>query len=166
MPDSFVHLHVHTEYSMLDGAARLKDLFAETGRLGMPALAMTDHGNLFGAFDFHTQATAAGITPIIGIEAYVAPDSRFRREPVFWGDPGQREDDVSATGSYTHLTLLAMDAEGLRNLFTLASRASLEGNYRKWARMDRESSSASPNRRARPRRTCGTSSARTTSSAR
>ena len=138
MPDSFVHLHVHTEYSMLDGAARLKDLFAETGRLGMPALAMTDHGNLFGAFDFHTQATAAGITPIIGIEAYVAPDSRFRREPVFWGDPGQREDDVSATGSYTHLTLLAMDAEGLRNLFTLASRASLEGNYRKWARMDRE----------------------------
>ena len=139
MPDgSFVHLHVHTEYSMLDGAARLKDLFAETGRLGMPALAMTDHGNLFGAFDFHAQATAAGITPIIGIEAYVAPDSRFRREPVFWGDPGQRQDDVSATGSYTHLTLLAMDADGLRNLFTLASRASLEGNYRKWARMDRE----------------------------
>jgi DNA polymerase III subunit alpha len=136
--DSFVHLHVHTEYSMLDGAARLRELFAETARLGMSALAMTDHGNLFGAFDFHAQATAAGITPIIGIEAYVAPDSRFRREPVFWGDPAQRADDVSATGSYTHLTLLAMDAAGLRNLFTLASRASLEGNYRKWARMDRE----------------------------
>jgi DNA polymerase-3 subunit alpha len=138
VPDSFVHLHVHTEYSMLDGAARLKDLFAEARRLEMPALAMTDHGNLFGAFDFYTQATAAGVTPIIGIEAYVAPDTRYRREPVFWGQPGQREDDVSATGSYTHMTLLATDADGLRNLFTLASRASLEGNYRKWARMDRE----------------------------
>ena len=139
MPDdSFVHLHVHTEYSMLDGAARLKDLFAETARLGMPALAMTDHGNLFGAFDFYHQATAAGIKPIIGIEAYVAPDSRFRREPVFWGTPAQRQDDVSATGSYTHMTILATSAQGLRNLFTLASRASLEGNYRKWHRMDRE----------------------------
>src|SRR5262249_58172778 len=121
-----------------EGGARLKDLFAEAGRLDMPALAMTDHGNLFGAFDFFNQATAAGITPIIGIEAYVAPDTRFRREPVFWGEPAQRQDDVSATGSYTHLTLLATDAEGLRNLFRLASRASLEGNYRKWARMDRE----------------------------
>jgi DNA polymerase-3 subunit alpha len=67
--DSFVHLHVHTEYSMLDGAARLKDLFAETARMGMPALAMTDHGNVFGAYDFWKQATAAGVKPIIGMEA-------------------------------------------------------------------------------------------------
>src|SRR5262249_8723483 len=66
MGDSFVHLHVHTEYSMLDGAARLADLFKETARLSMPALAMTDHGNLYGAYDFFKQATAAGVKPIIG----------------------------------------------------------------------------------------------------
>ena len=71
-----MHLHVHTEYSMLDGAARLKHLFAEAGRLGMPALAMTDHGNLFGAYDFYKQATAAGVKPIIGIEAYLTPEHR------------------------------------------------------------------------------------------
>ena len=71
--DSFVHLHTHTEYSMLDGAARLTDLFAEASRMGMPALAMTDHGNVFGAFDFWKKATAAGIKPIIGVEAYVTP---------------------------------------------------------------------------------------------
>ena len=74
--DSFVHLHVHTEYSMLDGAARLKELFAEADRLGMPALAMTDHGNMYGAYDFYKQATAAGVKPIIGIEAYVTPEHR------------------------------------------------------------------------------------------
>ena len=136
--DSFAHLHVHTEYSMLDGAARLGDMFGECARLGMPAVAMTDHGNLYGAFDFYEQATAAGLKPIIGIEAYVAPASRFRKEPVFWGQHAQRSDDVSGRGSYTHLTMLAADADGLRNLFRLASLASLEGNYRKWPRMDRE----------------------------
>jgi DNA polymerase-3 subunit alpha len=67
--DSFVHLHVHTEYSMLDGAARLTDMFARTAELGMDAIAMTDHGNVFGAFDFYSKAKAAGIKPIIGIEA-------------------------------------------------------------------------------------------------
>ncbi len=71
--DSFVHLHVHTEYSMLDGAARLKDLFAEVARQEMPAVAMTDHGNMHGANDFYKQAMKAGVTPVIGIEAYVAP---------------------------------------------------------------------------------------------
>ena len=75
--ESFVHLHVHTEYSMLDGAARLKDLFAEAARMGMPALAMTDHGNVFGAYDFYKQAKAAGVKPIIGMEGYLAPGSRF-----------------------------------------------------------------------------------------
>jgi DNA polymerase-3 subunit alpha len=73
MADSFVHLHVHTEFSMLDGAARLRDLFKECARQQMPAVAMTDHGNMHGAYDFYTQATKAGITPILGIEAYVAP---------------------------------------------------------------------------------------------
>jgi DNA polymerase-3 subunit alpha len=137
--DSFVHLHVHTEYSMLDGAARLKDLFAECGRMEMPALAMTDHGNLFGAYDFYQQATAAGIKPIIGMEAYQAPGSRFGRERVRWGASasGDGENDVSGGGAYLHLTLLAYNAEGLRNLFRLSSKAWLEGFYRA-ARLDKE----------------------------
>jgi DNA polymerase III subunit alpha len=135
---SFVHLHVHTEYSMLDGAARLEPLFAEVTRHRMPALAMTDHGNLYGAYDFYSQAVAAGVKPIIGIEAYVAPATRFDKRPIFWGEPHQKADDVSASGSYTHMTLLAADADGLRNLFRISSLSSLEGHYRKWPRMDRE----------------------------
>ena len=102
---SFVHLHVHTEYSMLDGAARLKPMFAEVVRHGMAAIAMTDHGNLYGAYDFFKQAKSAGVKPIIGIEAYVAPASRFDKRPIFWGEPHQRDDDVSASGSYTHMTM-------------------------------------------------------------
>jgi DNA polymerase-3 subunit alpha len=77
--DSFVHLHVHTEYSMLDGAARLDDLFSRTAEMGMPALAMTDHGNVFGAYDFWKKAKAHGINPIIGTEAYVAPAAASTR---------------------------------------------------------------------------------------
>ncbi|HEY9391375.1 MAG TPA: DNA polymerase III subunit alpha [Mycobacteriales bacterium] len=136
--DSFVHLHVHTEYSMLDGAARLKDLFAEASRLGMPAVAMTDHGNMHGAHDFWAKATAAGITPVLGVEAYVAPASRYQKEPVRWGRPDQKSDDVSASGSYTHKTIWARNVTGLDNLFRLNSRASIEGFYRKWPRMDRD----------------------------
>jgi DNA polymerase III subunit alpha len=136
MADSFVHLHVHTEYSMLDGAARLKPMFAEAARTGMPAVAMTDHGNLFGAYDFFKQATGAGIKPIIGLEGYLTPGtSRFDRTRVRWADGG--ENDVSGGGAYTHLTMLAQDADGLRNLFRLASLASLEGYFYK-PRMDRE----------------------------
>lgn len=123
---------------MLDGAARLEPLFAETVRHQMPALAMTDHGNVYGAYDFYTRATAAGVKPIIGMEAYVAPASRFEKRPITWGEPHQKADDVSAGGSYTHMTLLAVDAEGLRNLFRISSLASLEGHYRKWPRMDRD----------------------------
>ncbi len=138
-PRSFVHLHVHTEYSMLDGAAKLAPLFAEVGRLGMPALGMTDHGNMYGAFDFYQHATAAGIKPVIGVEAYVAPTSRHQKKRIFWGNQGQREggDDVSGGGAYTHLTLLAENAVGLRNLFRLSSIASMEGHYYK-PRVDRE----------------------------
>ncbi|MDP9396557.1 MAG: DNA polymerase III subunit alpha [Actinomycetota bacterium] len=135
MANSFVHLHVHTEYSMLDGAARLKDLFAEAARLEMPALAMTDHGNVFGAYDFYKQATAAGVKPIIGTEAYLAPGSRFDRSRVRWASGG--EDDVSGGGAYTHLTLLAETTAGMHNLFRLSSLASLEGYYYK-PRMDKE----------------------------
>ncbi|HEX2131319.1 MAG TPA: DNA polymerase III subunit alpha, partial [Actinophytocola sp.] len=142
--DSFVHLHVHTEYSMLDGAAKVAPLFAEAARLGMPAVGMTDHGNMYGADEFYQTARKTGIKPIIGIEAYVAPASRYHKKPVFWGEARQRSSDelgeggdVSGAGAYTHMTMLAGNATGLRNLFTLSSRASMEGHYRK-PRMDRE----------------------------
>lgn len=138
MPDrQFAHLHVHTEYSILDGAARIGDVMAEAARLGMPAVAITDHGNLHGVYEFYKAATAAGITPVLGIEAYLAPESRFLKQPVRWGGPDQKDDDVSAGGRYTHATMWAVDQRGLRNLFGLASRASLEGHYGK-ARMDAE----------------------------
>ncbi len=134
--DSFVHLHVHTEYSMLDGAARLKDLFAEASRMEMPALAMTDHGNVFGAYDFWKQAKAAGVKPIIGMEAYVTPGtSRYERTRVRWAEGG--EDDVSGGGAFTHMTLLAENTKGMHNLFRLSSLASLEGFFYK-PRVDRE----------------------------
>ena len=133
--DNFVHLHVHTEYSMLDGAARVGDLMNEVARQGMPAIAMTDHGNVFGAFDFYKSAKKVGVKPIIGIEAYVAPESRFEKKRVKWADGGQ--DDVSGGGAYTHMTILAENNVGLGNLFRLSSLASLEGYYYK-PRMDRE----------------------------
>ena len=136
--NSFVHLHVHTEYSMLDGAARLKDMFAEVSRQQMPAVAITDHGYMYGAYDFHKQATAAGVKPIIGCEAYVAPQSRLLKQRVRWGEPHQKGDDVSGGGSYTHMTMWARNAVGLKNLFRLNSRGSIEGHYIKWPRMDEE----------------------------
>ena len=141
--DSFVHLHVHTEYSMLDGAARLGDLFSEAARLRMPALAMSDHGNLYGAYDFYKRGMAAGVKPIIGIEGYYAPQGRFERSPFDFGggfDEGTGEDGES-TGkgrqAYTHMTMWAENNEGLHNLFRLSSLSSLEGFYRK-PRMDRD----------------------------
>jgi len=133
--ENFVHLHVHTEYSMLDGAAKISELVAEVARQEMPAIAMTDHGNVFGAFEFHKSAKSAGVKPIIGIEAYVAPESRFDKRRVKWAEGGQ--DDVSGGGAYTHMTLLAENNQGLSNLFKLSSLASLEGFYYK-PRVDRE----------------------------
>lgn len=134
--DGFVHLHVHTEYSMLDGAARLTEMFARTAELGMPAIAMTDHGNVFGAHDFYSKARAAGVKPIIGLEAYLTPGtSRFDRKRVRWNNGG--EDDVSGGGAYTHMTLLAETTQGMHNLFRLSSRSSIEGFFYK-ARADRE----------------------------
>ncbi len=141
--DSFVHLHVHTEYSMLDGAARLGDLFSEASRLEMPALAMSDHGNLYGAYEFYKKGKAAGVKPIIGIEGYYAPQGRFERSPFDFGggyDEGTGEDGES-TGkgrqAYTHMTMWAETTEGLHNLFRLSSLSSLEGFYRK-PRIDRD----------------------------
>ncbi|MFZ7087776.1 DNA polymerase III subunit alpha [Curtobacterium sp. RRHDQ10] len=121
---------------MLDGAARIGQLVEETAAQGMPAVAVTDHGNMFGAFDFWKTATAAGIKPIIGTEAYITPGThRSDKTRVKWGDGGG--DDVSGAGSYTHMTLLAETTEGMHNLFRLSSRASIEGYYFK-PRMDRE----------------------------
>ena len=132
----FVHLHVHTEYSMLDGAARLDDLFSRTAELGMPAIAMTDHGNVFGAYEFWAGAKAHGLKPIIGLEAYATPGtSRFERKRVRWNDGGG--DDVSGSGAYTHMTLWAENTAGMHNLFRLSSRSSIEGFFYK-PRLDRE----------------------------
>ncbi|KOX07249.1 DNA polymerase III subunit alpha [Nocardiopsis sp. NRRL B-16309] len=142
MADSFTHLHVHTEYSMLDGAAKLKPLFKEAARLEMPAVAMTDHGNMFGAYEFYQQSKGSGVKPIIGIEAYVAPESRFHKKRVFWGRASGSDDasgeggkDISGGGRFLHMTMLAQNATGLRNLFKMSSLASMEGYYMK-PRMD------------------------------
>ncbi|HAM22209.1 MAG TPA: DNA polymerase III subunit alpha, partial [Actinobacteria bacterium] len=141
--NQFVHLHVHTEYSMLDGAARLDDLFAEASRLGMPAVAITDHGNLFGAYDFWKRGKAAGVKPIIGMEGYYAPQGRFEQSPFDFGagfDEGTNESgESSARGrhAYTHMTVLAETTPGMHNLFRLSSLASLEGYYRH-PRFDRD----------------------------
>ncbi len=134
--DSFVHLHVHTEYSMLDGAARLTQLTERAAELEMPAIAMTDHGNVFGAYEFYKKAKAVGVKPIIGIEAYFAPNiSRFERKGVNFYDGG--DDDVSARGAYTHMTLLSESTEGMHNLFRLSSGAWRDGFF-KHPRADRE----------------------------
>ena len=136
MSDSFVHLHVHSEYSMLDGAARVKPLIESAAAQGMPGVAVTDHGNMFGAFDFWRTATDAGIKPIIGTEAYLTPGThRTDKTRIRWGDGGG--DDVSGSGAYTHMTMLAATTEGMHNLFRLSSYASMEGYYFK-PRMDRD----------------------------
>jgi DNA polymerase III subunit alpha len=121
--DSFVHLHLHTEYSLLDGAVRMRELMGKAVEFGMPAVAMTDHGNLFGAIEFYQAAQEAGIKPIIGCEAYVAPVSHKQKS--------------GADRDYGHLTLLARDDEGYRNLVKLVSIAHLDGFYYR-PRVDKE----------------------------
>src|SRR2546430_15078489 len=115
--ESFVHLHTHSEYSLLDGASRVDELCAKAAEFGMPAIALTDHGAMFGALDFYEAARRHGIKPIIGVEAYVAPRSRFDRTP------GEDEE------KYRHLTLLARNDTGYRNLLTIVPDASIEGFY-------------------------------------
>lgn len=138
MPDSFVHLHNHTEYSMLDGAQRLKPMFEEVARQEMPAIAMSDHGNMFGAYEFQQVAKGfQGVKPIIGIEAYVAPSSRRARKQEFWGpggvramsDDGEGSKDVSGGGRFTHMTMWAQNVKGLQNLFLLSTEASYTGQF-------------------------------------
>ncbi|MGB9662198.1 MAG: DNA polymerase III subunit alpha [Moorellaceae bacterium] len=121
---TFVHLHVHSEYSLLDGAGRIEELVAAAAQMGMPALALTDHGVMYGAVDFYKTAKAYGLKPIIGCEVYVAPRSRLDKEP--------RQDDFQY-----HLVLLVENETGYRNLNALVSAAYLEGFYYK-PRVDRE----------------------------
>jgi DNA polymerase-3 subunit alpha len=117
----FVHLHLHTQYSLLDGAIKHAPLFERARALGMPAVAMTDHGNLFGAVEFQEKALAAGVKPILGCEVYVAAGSRFDKE--------RRERDSSGFDAISHLLLLAMNETGYRNLIYLVSKGYLEGFY-------------------------------------
>lgn len=121
----FVHLHCHTHYSLLDGANRIGDLVKSAKEMGMPAIAITDHGNMFGAVEFYLAAVAAGVKPIIGLEAYIAP-----------GDRRVREANATGDASY-HLLLLAMNNIGYHNLLKLTSIGYMEGFYRK-PRIDRE----------------------------
>ena len=123
MPD-FVHLHVHSEFSLLDGANRIKDLPVRAKELGMKAMAITDHGVMFGAIDFYKACLANGIKPIIGCEVYVAPRGREDKDP-------------NIDARYNHLILLAKDNEGYKNLTKLVSIGFTEGFYYK-PRIDKE----------------------------
>ncbi len=131
MSSGFVHLHNHTDFSMLDGAARVDDLMKAASEQGMPALAITDHGNMFGAFEFFKAGLKHGVKPIIGLEAYLTPNGlpRQKRKRVQFGDG--TGDDVAAKGAYTHMTIWSSTRAGMHNLFRLASRASLEGYFYK-----------------------------------
>ena len=136
MSADFVHLHCHSEYSMLDGAARLKDLVSRAEQLDMNALAVTDHGNLFGAYEFYKVAKNSSVKPIIGLEAYLTPKThRSERKRVQFGDG--TGDDVASKGAYTHMTMWAENSAGMHNLFRLSSLSSLEGFFYK-PRADRE----------------------------
>ncbi|MDI9628738.1 MAG: DNA polymerase III subunit alpha [Acidobacteriota bacterium] len=136
MTRGFVHLHNHTDFSMLDGAARVDDLINAASQQGMPALGITDHGNMFGAYEFYKAAQKYQVKPIIGLEAYLTPGTpRWERKRVQFGDG--TGDDVAAKGAYTHMTLWSQTREGMHNLFRLASRSSMEGYFYK-PRADRE----------------------------
>ena len=126
MGDSFVHLHLHTEYSTLDGAVLCKEVVKRAAELGMPAVAMTDHGNLFGAIEFYEKARAAGVKPILGCEIYLAPASLHEKKEI----PGRKR--------ATHLTLLAENNTGWNNLVQLVTKGHLEGLYYGKPRVDRD----------------------------
>ena len=129
MGDSFTHLHVHTEFSMLDGASRLSELVAKAKADGQPALGITDHGNMYGVIDFYKECTEQGIKPIIGTEAYMAHEHRSER-PSRRGRIDDTGGETDTGGKvYYHLTLLAENNVGYRNLINLSSRAFLEGYY-------------------------------------
>ncbi|MCA1726596.1 MAG: PHP domain-containing protein, partial [Actinobacteria bacterium] len=114
---TFVHLHNHSEFSLLDGASRIPEMYARAAEHGMPAMAVTDHGAMYGALDFYQAGVAAGVKPILGVEAYVAPRSRFDRN---------RQEGEEA---YRHLTVLAKNEAGYRNLLQLVTSGWLEGYF-------------------------------------
>ncbi|MCL4246300.1 MAG: PHP domain-containing protein, partial [Candidatus Dadabacteria bacterium] len=122
MSGGFVHLHLHSQYSLLDGAIKFDDLFPQAKEFGMEAVALTDHGNLFGAYDFYKSAVGAGIKPIIGCELYITP--KLNR-------------DNPSDGKTHHLTVLSMNREGYRNLSQLVTKAYFDGFYRR-PRIDHE----------------------------
>ena len=128
-PMSFAHLHLHTQYSLLDGANRPGDLAARVAQLGMPACAITDHGNLFGAVDFYDAMKKVGVKPIIGCEMYTAIGSRHDKAGV--------EDNSADAGANNHLIVLAANETGYRNLVKLVSIGFTEGFYYK-PRIDKE----------------------------
>ncbi|MDA8267178.1 MAG: PHP domain-containing protein, partial [Actinomycetota bacterium] len=140
---SFTHLHTHTEYSMLDGAARLEDLVRAAVEDGQPGLGITDHGNMYGVLDFHRLCRKHGINPVIGTEAYMAGESRAER-PVRRGKVDDTGGDVEGGQKlYYHLTLLAETTVGYRNLMKLSSEAYLSGYFYKprtdWELLERHS---------------------------
>ena len=122
---AFTHLHVHTEFSLLDGSNKIKEYVARVKELGMNSAAITDHGVMFGVIDFYKAAKAAGINPILGCEVYVAPNSRFDREAAYGED------------RYYHLVLLAENNEGYQNLMKIVSKGFVDGYYYK-PRLDTE----------------------------
>jgi DNA polymerase-3 subunit alpha len=129
MPGDFVHLHLHSQYSLLDGANRLPELCKRVGELGMSSVAVTDHGNMFGAFAFYHEAVKQGVRPIIGVEAYIAPADRRDREAQAASESGE--------GYAYHLTLLAATQTGYKNLVRLVSEAYMTGFYHR-PRMDKQ----------------------------
>ena len=131
MPDSFTHLHVHTEFSMLDGASRVADVVAAAAADGQPALGITDHGNMYGVLPFYAECRKQGVTPVIGFEAYMAHDRRDEKLAVRGNVDDTGGEGEGGKKAYYHLTLLAESNTGYKNLIQLASRAFLEGYYRK-----------------------------------
>ena len=136
-PESFVHLHLHTQYSLLDGAIRLKDLIERAKELGVPAIAQTDHGNMFGAIDFYIRCKEAGIKPILGSEVYFTPGSRHDRISPRKAKAISNQDETESNHQIHHLILLAKNNQGYENLCQLLSKAYLEGFYYK-PRIDSE----------------------------
>ena len=132
-PESFVHLHLHTQYSLLDGAIRIPDLVKRAQELGLPALAQTDHGNMFGAIDFYISCRKAGIKPILGSEIYFTPGSRFDRRPPKSNKANALDSQDEQEGRYNihHLILLCKNNQGYQNLCKLLSKAYMEGFYYK-----------------------------------
>ena len=130
-PDSFIHLHLHTQYSLLDGAIRISDLVNRASELKVPAVAQTDHGNMFGAIDFYSQCTQAGIKPILGSEIYFTPGSRFNKKISRKNRSVSSQDSEESSRQIHHLILLCKNSVGYRNLCQLLTKAYMEGFYYK-----------------------------------